>query len=332
MDRKRRAIDTKQASAQISVQGSEATATLPQRIGQSASGLLTKSFNRPSPRATTGILASLHTDNVKVSSSSSSTGTGESSLALRSSSQYGQATLDQGETFRSDAKGDKVGKPYGQFAFDDFLAGLNELDHESKFARDGPALGGEQQPGFPSGIAENNLSRVQERETWKTQDKNEDCADQNNDGAAVVALLSDPAFTVDEEASSTLDLGDDRWKERNDERLQIGKRSAKSVDASHRSNILDLVPDFSPRSSSSHASLVSQKDSHKRGHLLEPRPRNVQPWVDILDRYHDEVWGEMLPLVQEACEELEAADEIRICSAVQRLNMILQHLVNPSNR
>lgn len=257
-------------------------------------------------------------------------------MALRSSSQHGQATLDQGETFRSDAKGDKFGKPHGQFAFDEFLAGLNELEHESRFARDGPALSGEQQSGFSSGIAEDNLSRVQERETWKTQGKNEDCADQNNDGAAVVALLSDPAFKVDEEASSTLDLEDDRWKERNDERLRTGKPSAKSVDPSHRSNPLDLVPDFSPPWNSSHASLGSQKDSHERGHLLEPRPREVQPWVDILDRYHDEVWGEMLPLVQEACEELEAANEIRTCyqdgPAVHRLRMVLQHLVNPSNR
>ncbi len=311
-------------------------ATLPQRIGESASGLLKETFNRASPRAASGTLASLNTDNVKAASSSSSTGTGESSWALRSSPQYEQASLIQGETIRSDGKGDKYVRPHSQFAFDEFLAGLNDLERESKLARDEPALSVDQQSGCPLEIAEDNLSRVQERRTWKMQDENKDCADQYNDGAAVVALLSDPALTMDEEASSTLNLENARGKGRNYKRLQTEKRSAESGDAIHLSNPLDLVPDFSARWNSSQASLAFQKNGSEGGHLLEPRQRDVQPWIDILDKYHDEVWGEMLPLVREAREEFKAANENQTCSqdgpAIQRLKMVLQHLVNPSSR
>ena len=315
----RRAKETEQPSAQITAQGSQGMATLPQRIGESASGLLKETFNRASPKAATGTLASLNTDNVKAASSSSSTGTGESSWALRSSPQYEQATLIQGETFRSDGKGDKSVRHHSQVAFDEFLAGLNELEHESKLE-----------------IAEDNVSGVQKRKTWKMQDENKDCAGQYNDGAAVVALLSDPAPTMDEEPSSTLNLGTDRGKGRNYKRLQTKNRSAQSVDAIHLSNPLDLVPDFSARWNSSQASLAFQKDGYEGGHFLEPRQKDVQPWIDILDKYQDEVWGEMLPLVGEAREEFKAANENQTCyqdgPAIQRLTMVLQHLVNPSSR
>lgn len=308
-------------------------ATLPQRIGESASGLLKETFNQASPRAATGTLASLNTDNVKAASSSSSTGTGESSWALRSSP---QSTLIQGETFRSDGKGDISVRPHSQFVFDEFLAGLNVLEHESKLARDEPALSVDQQSGCPLEIAEDNRSRVQERKTWKMQDENKDCAGQYNDGAAVVALLSDPALTMDEEPGSTLNLENDRGKGRNYKRLQTENRSAKSVDAIQLSNPLDLVPDFSARWNSSQASLAFQKDGYEGGHLLDPRQRDVQPWIDILDKYHDEVWSEMLPLVREAREEFKAANENLTCHqdgpAIQRLKMVLQHLVNPSSR
>lgn len=329
-----RANDARRPSAETPRQGSEATAILSQRIGESASGLL-KEFTRPSPKAVTGVLSSLKTDNAKAGSSSSSTDIGESSLALRSSAQYEQVTLDQSESFRSNEKVGKFGRGHGQAAFGEFFAGPNGLEHESEFAQDGPAWNVDQQSAFSSGIGEDHLPRLQEKETWETQDENQDFTHEDNDGIAVVALLSDPAFTMDEEPNSTLDMEKARGEEQNFERLQRRKGPARFVDALRSSNHLDLVPDFRAPWDLSNASLATQKGIHERGHLLFSKLGDVQPWIDI-DRYHDEVWGDMLPLVHEAREELKAANENQSClqdgPAIRRLKMVLQHLDNPHNR
>lgn len=321
MDRKKGANDTKQPSAQISAPGSVARASLPQRVGESASGLLKELFKQSSPRTVTGTLASLNADDAKAGSSSSSTGTGESSWAFRSSSQYEQATVEQGGSFRSNEKAGKSGRSHDQVAFDEF-------------AQDAHALSGDHKSGFSLGIAESNLPRVQVTETWKTRDENQEFADRKIDGAAVVALLSDPAFTIDEEPSSTLDL-ENNGRKQDYERLKIRKAPGKTVDALHPSNALHLMPDFGAPWSSIHASVATQKGIHERGRFLESRFGNVQPWIDILDTYHDEVWGDILPLVQEAREELKAANENWTCHqdgpAIRRLKMVLQHLGSPNN-
>ncbi|KAF6220156.1 hypothetical protein HO133_003287 [Letharia lupina] len=306
-----RANDARRPSAETPRQGSEATAILSQRIGESASGLL-KEFTRPSPKAVTGVLSSLRTDSAKAGSSSSST------------------DIDQSESFRSNEKVGKFGRGHGQAAF-----GLNGLEHESEFAQDGPAWNVDQQSAFSLGIGEDHLPRLQEKETWKTQDENQDFTHEDNDGIAVVALLSDPAFTMDEEPNSTLDMEKARGEEQKFERLQRRKGPARFVDALRSSNHLDLVPDFRAPWDLSNASLATQKGIHERGHLLLSKLGDVQPWIDI-DRYHDEVWGDMLPLVHEAREELKAANENQSClqdgPAIRRLKMVLQHLDNPHNR
>ena len=318
----------------MSAQGLEATANLPQRIGESASGLVKESFRRPSPKDVTGVLASLNIEYAKAGSSSGSTGTGEPSLAFRSSSHYEQVTSDLGEPLRLNRNDGKFSRFHGQVTFDEFLAGPNEFGHESRFAQDGHSLSSDQQSGFSLGIARKNLPRVQEGETWKLQE-NENFADQNNDGAAVVALLSDPAFAVDEEHSSILNSKSDRGERRNYERPQRGKGLAKRSDTSRPPISLDLVPDFGAPWNLGHASLVTEKGIQERGHFLESRSGDIQPWIDILDRYHDEVWGDMLPLVQEARKELKAASESQTCHqdgpAIRRLRMVLQHLGNPNH-
>lgn len=336
MDRKKRANDAKKPSAQTSAQVSEATATLPQRIGESASGLLKELVERPSPRTVTGVLASLNSDNAKAGSSSNSTGRGESSSAFRSSSQHEQTTSDQIKSFQLNGKGGELDRTQSQVAFDDFLAGPNELGRESEIVQDGHTLSGDQQSDVSLGIAEDNLARVQERESWRMQDENEDSADQNYDGAAVVALLSDPAFTVDEEPGSTLDLENGRGEGRNCGRLQAVKGSAKPADALNPLEPLDLMPDFGAPWNPTYVPLVPQHGIYEKGHFPEPRIGDVQPWIDILDRYHDEVWGDMLPLVKEAREELKAATESQTClqdgPAIRRLKMVLQHLGHPNSR
>lgn len=334
MDRKNRAYASKLPSPQIPAQGAEATATLSQRIGESAIDLLKESFKRPSPQIVTGVLTSLKTETVKAGPSSSLTDTSESSFADRSSPQCGQATVDHGESFRSKNIVGMFGECHGQVAFDDFLAGLRGCDHKAESAHDGPLSSGNQRLGFPLNIPENDWPMVQERETLRMQDHNQDFADQDFDGAAVVALLSDPAFAVDTEPSSTL-VSEGR-KGLNCETLQVRRGPNKPDNILHPSNTPDFVPDFSTPWDPVDTSLTARKGIHERDYFLESRCGDVQPWIDMLHLYHDEVWGDILPLVQEAREELTTNNESKTRlsegPAIRRLEMVLQHLGNPDYR
>lgn len=194
---------------------------------------------------------------------------------------------------------------------------------------------GDEQGVFTVGAAEHHLRELQGIETRRRRDENQDSVSHDSDGAAVVALLSDPAFMVDEEPSSTLEPETDGAEGRSQRKLQTGKGLARSVAILHRSSPLNLVPDFgTPRNPSDEVS-KNRKRFHERGHFLESELGEIQPWIDILDRYHDEVWGEMLPLVKEAREELKAANEKQTLPrdgpAIRRLTMVLQHLGNSKN-
>ena len=241
------------------------------------------------------------------------------------SSQYAQATSDQRESFRSNEQDRKIARTYGQAAFDDFLAGQSESKREAGFA-----LSGDWQRGVSEGIAEDNKPRVDEREKWRMQDKDQDFNVRRNDGFAVVALLSDPTFKVDEEPGSTLDLDSDRAGAGSHVSLQRGKRPAKSADVLDLLNHFDLTPDFGGPLDPHHVFSAAQRDDQKRRHFAKSGFGDVQPWIDILDKYHDEVWSEMLPLVLDAREERKASTENQTCiergPAIRRLKMVLQHL------
>jgi hypothetical protein len=65
----------------------------------------------------------------------------------------------------------------------------------------------------------------------------------------------------------------------------------------------------------------------------EAGARWVEQWESVLNRYNDEVWGDLLPLVQEAKQEVEdlkkgSADgsEDHRPKALRRLGLVLQHL------
>ena len=334
MYRKRRTKDIRHPPVQEPAQGTEAAARLPQRIGESASGLFKDLFELPSPKAATEALTSININNTKAGSSSNSTGMDESSLAFRYSSQCGETTLDPSRSFRSNEKGGTIGRIYGQVAFDEFSAGPNEKEHEPCFAQDRSGISGEQQGGFSMGTTKDDQHQVQKRETWTVQDESQDVTDRSNDGAAVVALLLDPASAANEEPSSTLDTGTSGGEGRSYERLQMGKGLAKFVDIVHLRNPLDLMPDFGAPRDPSHAFSATQKDIDEN-YVLESNFGEIQPWIDILERYHGEVWGEMLPLVEEDREELKAESEkqtdLQDGHAIRRLTMVLQHLGSPKN-
>ena len=57
---------------------------------------------------------------------------------------------------------------------------------------------------------------------------------------------------------------------------------------------------------------------------------DLQPWIRILGSYHDEVWGDVLPLVQEVRREAEPTKDgmwnLGDKPALRRLQMLLKHL------
>ena len=334
MDRQKCVHGTKQTLAPTSAHAPEATATLPKRIRESASELIQASFQPHAPNAVTGDLASLNTES-KAESSSGSSRICESSLAFRSSPPCEQATSHQGDSFRSSEPGEKSNKTQGQVAFDEFLARSTDFDHEPGFLQEGPTLSSDPQLGVWMGPAGCSIPKVQNAKICKTQNENQYFAVQNGDGAAVVALLLDPTFAADEEPRTILALETDGTEGQKNKRMQSRKRE-ESNDVLHASKSFSLIPDFGPPSKSFPASFATQRGSYRKQDCPEPGPGDVQSWIDILDRYHDEVWGDMLPLVQMSRQELKMANENKTClqvgPAIQRLKMILQHLGNFENR
>ena len=332
MDQQKCVHGTKHTLALSSAHAPEATATLPQRIRESASDLIEASFQRPSPNAVTGGLASLNSES-KAGSSSGSTSICDSSLPSRSSPPCKQATSHQGGSFRLSESGEKINRTQGQVAFDEFLARPKDFDNEPEFLQEGLALSSDPELRVSMGPAEYNIPRVQNAKICKTPDKNQYFADQNMDGAAVVALLLDPTFSADEEPRTTLALETEGTEGQKNKIMQSRKRE-ESIDVLPTSTkTFSLIPDFGPPSKSFSASLATQRDNCRK---LEVGPGDVQSWIDILDRYRDEVWGAMLPLVQESRQELKMANENKTClqsgPAIQRLKMILQRLGNIENR
>ena len=131
------------------------------------------------------------------------------------------------------------------------------------------------------------------------------------DGAEVVALLSAPdvvstppreAFLVDDEIDPA------------DLFTQDIPSSALPTLEKLKAEMLPPPPTYTVRTASD-----------------KSRDRWLQDWEGFLNRYSDEVWGDMLPLVTEAREEVEMAQagggHIGMDgSAVKRLGMILGHL------
>lgn len=143
---------------------------------------------------------------------------------------------------------------------------------------------------------------------------------QMHDGEAVVDLLSDPTASAD-----TWDLSPEQdeivnWR-LTEEQLTIIRSmlnelfpSEEPHEAPRADHPLNLVPHFT--------SLNGE----------EGRIMWMEQWDGVLNRYTDEVWGDLLPLVQEAREEVQTMKKIPSGTvgeqpkALRRLGLILGHL------
>ena len=186
------------------------------------------------------------------------------------------------------------------------------------------------------------------------------------DGAAVVSLLSDPEFSTDDPSaySDPYDhdvMGNDGILARlTSQELDLLTRIKKELPEPpiHRvpapTNPLNLLPNFEQLSGDTNGKFGSSATTTPRteepylyltpettgtwsigensgGKSSEAEEAHLSQWLNVLNRYQDEVWGDILPLVREARKEIERAknsnaDELRDGPAVRRLAMVLAHL------
>ncbi|KAL9637078.1 MAG: hypothetical protein Q9164_002432 [Protoblastenia rupestris] len=291
--------------------GQSDPSTFTGRVKASASGLAHSAFAPPS--TTTNILASLPNGDNKGESSSASSSNGN--LHQEPSSQqlsnpnggYRAMTL---ESFRSEHSRHTAHAHNVQNAFDDFVSPSMGLPTEDRAEFGRHDLGRLPQRGTLEDAALNRHVNLEERTDTLRQAAADESQHGNNDGAAVVALLSDPSFSANEEP------GDD-WSSPEDDGYHLsGKDRSGAVERSFKdrlqANPLNPVPGFMWLDDFS-------------------EPADIVAWDDMLLKYHDEVWGDALPLVQEARQEIKnnAASKDRSLQAhpaLRRLAMLLQHL------
>ncbi|KAL8724786.1 MAG: hypothetical protein Q9181_006675 [Wetmoreana brouardii] len=165
--------------------------------------------------------------------------------------------------------------------------------------------------------------------------------DENStDGAAVIALLSDPSFSVDDIQESPMAFEDPGYDSQLDEDPKDVVPRASSAFVSPI-NPLSLVPDFEkdsrpPRVEDSGSDMIPWLDgasgSKVQGWMSNcGEDLEIQPWLDMLTTYHDQVWGDLTPLVNDAVKEASAirnGDNSRHqdCPAIRRLAMVVAHI------
>ncbi|KAL1965800.1 hypothetical protein VTN77DRAFT_5121 [Rasamsonia byssochlamydoides] len=161
------------------------------------------------------------------------------------------------------------------------------------------------------------------------------------DGAAVVALLSDPNFqpeflpTADDPTDYSVI---DTVAPLTAEELQIIDRfrrhqssSAEDRAAERRITSRSLIPDIDGflAQDASHAAM----DTTTLRNTVLTNLAGAEDWMGVEERYHEEVWGYLRPALQAASKELEEkknkpgkGSEEKDGPAVRRLKMILRHM------
>jgi len=308
------------------------TESLPGRIGASASGLLQTSFGRTSPGSVANSLTSLNADAdaSKGASASSSNSSGEASSSSQAFSARGGSAASRRalpeESFRSELGRPGISTQNSQVDFDEFVARSQGPGPRFEPIDDDISWSGQLTAHSYIQEEENGSQLTQEEASFQQAvAPSEEQLIRNSDGAAVVALLSDPGFTIETELNdSDAFMPSDKREE-----LLSDKRPNESADLFALTNPLDLMPDFDSSWESVHLAHYFNGETFSDASFS-----NIQPWADILDRYHDEVWGDMLPLVKEAREEVKAAKAspegaLQDRPAIRRLGMLLKHLDHP---
>lgn len=162
---------------------------------------------------------------------------------------------------------------------------------------------------------------------------------QAHDGADVLAILA--TFNREEKdyfEPQTIEAEIEEWR-LTPEQVALAGNLAAELHVPETDNWGALVPKaFRDGEKEEYLPEEYARDSY--GYLGEVVPpeeakgRWMEMWEEVLNRYQDEVWGGMLPLVKKAKQELEEAKiegtEDRQPKALRRLGMVLSHISNTS--
>lgn len=330
----------------------ESSGSIATRVRASASGLVRQTILNPSAGFMTGALASSTADAGKGGSGSSSAGPSQSTVSslspnVQDSSVHSPADSRNESTewvsFRLHPGYRKNDGYIDQYDFGDFMSrssgpGLAKPSNWSDRGDDSASANEKFVLQSRPSKANIQLSSAPQRDIHghpvkKTLGLNND----NDDGAAVVSLLSGPDFSVDEDSADFWGFETENLATCDDKNLEMEALAAAPLDQVSAVNPLDLLPDFRrPQNNATTtrlASLTATTSDFPESYVYDKTQvqlhgGDLQPWLDMLNKYQDEVWGYMLPLVQEAREEAKASKE-RIPEdqpATRRLRMLLKHL------
>ncbi|MCJ1370344.1 hypothetical protein MMC20_001557 [Loxospora ochrophaea] len=343
---------------QLFSQDRTASPSFSQRVGASASRLFQDAVLRPSSSTATTSLASSSAAAGKGESSSSSIPAAEASRAIidngtlssRSQSEiHGSANS---EPFRSQQVYGRSAPSPAQQGIDAFLSDHNAqirptmwsggsaidggtVQMSQEFVRDYSGPNGPYS--FP--VHEDDKLRGKARIFYSTSE----------DGAAVVALLSDPTFSPEgdptDETPIDSNYPEDLFRLSSTEtqflrHLKTLLPDSLSYNVPAPSNPSNLVPDFTGTNENVTRHITSIQSATMphadESYLYTTKPSltrsfDIDPWLRVLTNYQDDVWGDMLPLVKEARKEVLRAKEegestVQDSIAVRRLSMIIGHL------
>ncbi|KAL3421315.1 hypothetical protein PVAG01_07761 [Phlyctema vagabunda] len=310
-------------------------ASMLSRVAASASGLTKHALGAPSRNELDAQAKAVLTNSGKGQSSSygaSSSSTDQASDVT--SEQRAPGSHQQGaaaSSLRSGHSEQHVQKSENEFL--SFLDGIDSFIPSGDVGE--PSLGMEKHDQSSWGevwanhqlLDESAFSKRQEKETGTVAEQ------EKRDGADVLALLSEP---VPDEALEAPVEEEVVWHLSAEQRDQIRELAQDILTTAEPHGqvkpygLLNLVPSF--EASNIMRMPISETETPQELYLYTGINRESfrEQWNDVLYRYADEVWGDILPLVVEArreVEEMEPVEQItEMPSAVRRLQAILQHL------
>lgn len=191
-------------------------------------------------------------------------------------------------------------------------------------------------------------SKEETTTTTSTPQTAEPLADPS-DGAAVVALLSDPSFQPEFLPSSADDdlLDTDTIPSLTESEIQIidsfrrhpSSHANGQTQQPHRLTSSSLIPDIdaflAQDSITGSGTGTETVDTETLRNMVLSHLPGAEDWMAVEERYHDEVWGYLRPTLEAAKKEIEEKKEKekqgspnvrKDGPAVRRLKMILRHM------
>ena len=296
------------------------------RIGASTSALVRDTILQPQPEHVGESLATI--------SSSSSKGSPSSGLTKQLS--VSQREISENRSVVSGSRAGSLTETFRTYA-NEASSSNTSLQHEFDIFG---AVSARNPARVLRGNGTYNLTRSdhgEQRSSWV------------GDGAEVVALLSDPNFSVDELPDPFFDAETFNNCHELLKSSDINRTSLSAIGKGlitppvHQTpsptNSLNLLPNFdfgddvASRNllSTSPVALIGGENRRVSRPPTDLLSTNFESWLVVLTRYQDDVWGDMLPLVEEARAEMKIASAEGGAAlidrpAIRRLSMILRHV------